>query len=170
LFVALILLLVAVLGLGFASYALFARAGTPVSSTVVGQVRFLSSQNKVGELDEAVITLKGTGIPSGKSYCAWVENHDYNDYPTQPHWPFEVQNGKLDQPSYQNHDLFPPAPYGAYLFLITTATHCGTSAAVPPFPWQDHLYYADISHMDNSHLTFDILPCPQRPDHNICLS
>ena len=165
LFMALILLL-AVLGLGLASsYALFAPksgGGAPV----VGHVVFRSSQNKAGDFDVVDITqLKGIPDDStdGKSYYAWLENHDFSGL--RVHWSFTVHNGSISPSSYQQQNLLTPSPY---LFLITRQSG---DAVVPAFNLADRLYYARITQVDNAHSTFDIMQCPQNGDSsNPCMS
>jgi serine/threonine protein kinase len=170
---AIILLALLVLGLG--SYALFAptsTAGEP--STVVGQVRFLSSQNTVGDLDQVQITLKG--IPDGESYYAWLETSENSI--SLVHWHFTAHHGSLSPPSYtdpqyQNLLISPSVPY---LFLITRESG---SAQVPSAHDSDRLYYARIdqskSAVDKYRVahdqTFDIMSCPQGEGaSNPCMS
>jgi serine/threonine protein kinase len=169
------IILLALLGIGLASYALFApknTAGGP--SVAVGQVRFLSSQNKVGDFDQVQIVLKS--IPDGESYYAWLETSENSA--SLVHWHFAAHNGGLSpsaytSPQHQNLLTFPPVPY---LFLITRESR---SAQVPSAHDSDRLYYARI---DQSQLavdkyraahdwTFDVMACPQGEDAgNPCMS
>ena len=95
LYIIALIVLLAVLGLGLASYALLAPksagGGVPV---VVGQVRFFSSQNQVGDLDEVQITSQS--IPDGQSYYAWLETHD--DNVPYVRWLFTVHNSITQRP------------------------------------------------------------------------
>jgi serine/threonine-protein kinase len=158
-----LIVLLAVLGLGFASYALLAPrggGGTSVSGAVVGQVLFRSSQNEGGVLDVVEIaSLRGipNDIPDRKSYYAWLGNHDFNNTDSV-HWPFAVQNGSISPSSYKLQKL-PTTP--PFLFLITRQAE---NEAVPSFDFADRLYYARITQLDNSHSTFDIMQCQQNND------
>ncbi|HEY7416450.1 MAG TPA: serine/threonine-protein kinase [Ktedonobacteraceae bacterium] len=163
-----LLALLAALGLGVASYALFAlqsRGRAPAANTVVGQVVFRSSQNKAGDFDVAEITLKS--IPNdtsdGKSYFVWLETHDLSAG-SITHWSFTAHNGSISPSSYQHQDLLIPSPY---LLLIT---HQSGGAVVPSFNLSDRLYYAPITQVDNAHTTFDIMGCPPSNSNNICFS
>ncbi len=153
-----LIVLLAALGLGLASYALLAPKGT--GGGVVGQIRFLSSQNSAGNIDEVQITLQG--IPDGQDYYAWLETH--NDDVLLVHWSFTAQKGRLDPSAYQRHNLLTPLPYR---FLITRENG---NPVVPSFKPGDRLYYAPLDKLDNNHLTFDIMRCPQSDSNNICLS
>ncbi len=173
LYVALIILL-AVLGLGLASYALLAPKTAPVSSTVVGQLHFRSSQNRVGDFDVVEIALSKSIPPDGKSYSAWLESHEFGS--VSVHWSFAIRNGSLDPSSYtnpQHQNLLTPPPYR---FLITRQTG---SSVVPTFDPNDRLYYALIPQTKSAldqysvahDLAFDIRACPQSDDaNNPCIS
>jgi eukaryotic-like serine/threonine-protein kinase len=171
LYVALIILL-AILGVGLASYALLAPKTSAVSSTVVGQVHFRSSQNKAGDFDVVEMTLSQSipdDVPDGKSYAAWLESHDFSS--VSVHWSFTIRNGSLDPSSYtdpQHQNLFAPP---LYRFLITRQNG---SSVVPAFNSSDRLYYALIPQTKSAvdqysvahDLVFDIRPCPQSDDAN----
>jgi eukaryotic-like serine/threonine-protein kinase len=171
--------LLIVLGLGLTSYALLVAKTPPVSSTVVGQVHFRSSQNKVGNFDVVEITsLKGIAddTPDGKNYSAWLETHDFSS--ASVHWSFTVRNGTLQPSTYtdpQQQNLLTSEAH-PYLLLITRQSG---SLVVPSFAPSDHLYYALIpetkSAVDKYNVTndvpFDIKPCPQSNDaSNPCMS
>jgi hypothetical protein len=177
-YIALIVLLV-VLGLGLASYALLAPKTPPVASTVVGQIHFHSSQNKVGDFDVVEITLSKSipdDIPDGKSYSAWLESHDFSSFPV--HWSFTIHNGSLQPSSYtrpQHQNLLTSESH-PYLFLITRQNG---SPEVPSFVPSDRLYYALIPQTKSAvdqysvahDLAFDIRPCPQGDAaNNPCMS
>jgi serine/threonine-protein kinase len=158
-----LILFLAMLVLGSASYALFASlsgGGKPGASTVVGHLVFRSSQHKAGDFDVADITdLKSIPDDSqdGKNYHAWLEVHDFSGE-SGIHWSFTVRNGSISPPSYQQQDLLKPLPY---LFLITRQ---GGNVVVPSFSLTDRLYYARITQVDNKHSTFNIMKCPQSDD------
>jgi eukaryotic-like serine/threonine-protein kinase len=156
-----LIVLLAILGLGLASYALLAPkntgGGVPV---VVGQVHFLSSHNTVGDLDEVQITSQS--IPDGQGYYAWLVTH--NDDIPYVRWSFTVHNGRPDPSSYQQQNLLTPLPYR---FLIT---HENGNPVVPSFKPSDRLYYAPLNKLDNNHLSFDIMQCPQSDSNDICMS
>jgi serine/threonine protein kinase len=167
LYVTLIALL-AVLGLGLASYLLFVKGS--LGNTVVGQVHFRNSQNTGGgDLDVVEITSL-TGIPNdvsgGKSYYAWLETYKLNDVIV--YWSFTVQNGSIFPPSYQSQKLLTSSP--PYLFLITRQDS-NLLRPVPSFDLAELLYYARIEQVDKNHLTFDIMKCPQdNGSNNPCRS
>jgi serine/threonine protein kinase len=172
LFIALVLLL-AVLGLGLASYALVASQNR--GEAVVGHVVFRSSQNKAGNFDVVDITqLKG--IPDGKNYYVWLEPHNSIGIPVS--WSFSVHNGNLQPSSYSDplHTDLLTSTQKTYLFLITRQS---TDSSVPAFNLADRLYYAripqtpsDVNRYDaTNYWTFDILPCPSSDDSsNPCRS
>ncbi|GAC1646627.1 MAG: hypothetical protein NVS4B12_13760 [Ktedonobacteraceae bacterium] len=138
------LVLLVVLSVGVVSYVLWGTQKTPVTPPVatarVGQVLFLSSNNRTGTLDAAQLTLQGIhDAPSGKSYYAWLVTHDDSVEPV--HWLFTVQNGVVSSPLYvhpQHRNLLTSQPY---LFLITVQSGDTT---VPSFDLNDDLYYAVI--------------------------
>jgi serine/threonine protein kinase len=153
--------LLAALGLGLASYALLAPKGTEGGApVVVGQIRFLSSQNSAGNIDEVQITLQG--IPDGQDYYAWLEIRGENSLPV--HWTFTVQEGRPDPSSYQRQNLLTPLPYR---FLITRESG---NPIVPSFKLGDRLYYASLDKLDNNHLSFDVMRCTQSDSNNVCMS
>ncbi len=174
LYIASIVLLV-LLGLGLASYALFASKSTAgQQSIIVGQVRFLSSQNKVGELDQVQITLKS--IPDGESYYAWLDTAESGT--SLIHWPFTAHNGNLSPSAYtnaQHQNLLTSSPR-PYRFLITKENG---SPAIPSVDATGRLYYAPIDQTQPAvdkysvahDWTFDILQCPQGEEAgNPCMS
>ncbi len=137
------LVLLAVLGLGVASYVLRGTQKTtvapPVSTARVGQVLFLSSQN--GVLDEAQVTLQGIpDAPTGRNYYAWLNVPGENVLPVQ--WPLTIQKGVSSSSPYVNAQhrnlLGFPTPD---IFLITLQN---ADTSVPSFDPNDDLYYATI--------------------------
>jgi serine/threonine protein kinase len=176
LYMALIALIV-VVGLGLASYALFALK-TPPGNMVVGQVHFRSSQNKVGDFDVVEIASL-TGIPDdtpdGKNYSAWLEGRA--EY-FLANWSFTVHNGKIYPASQtsEQHENFLISDAAPYRFLITRQQG---HPAVPPLTGNGRLYYALIpqtqpeveKYRQTSDQTFDIMPCPKdNNSSNPCMS
>lgn len=168
------LLVVVIVGSGvlyafFASHGASTRgASTPSSSSsVVGQVQFLSSPNaSAGRIDEAKVTVQGIqDAPPGKRYYAWLQNN--NDNVTPVDWPLTPQNGSLTS-SHTDPQLLANRPY---LFLITLE-----SASIEPMVASlgpgVRLYYAVIpptTSIQNS-TTFDIRACPQGGTAGVCVS
>ena len=137
------LVLLVVLGLGVASYVLRSTQKTtvapPVSTSRVGQVLFLSSQN--GVLDKAQVTLQGIpDAPAGRNYYAWLNIPGENVLPVQ--WPLTIQKGVSSATPYinaQHRNLLGfPTPD---IFLITLQT---ADTSVPSFDPNDLRYYATI--------------------------
>jgi eukaryotic-like serine/threonine-protein kinase len=155
------IVLLALLGIGIASYALFIPKSTGSSATSVGHIHFLNSQNKAGTLDMVQITLQGLqDAPDGKHYYAWFETHDDNIPPI--HWSFTAHNGSLSPSSYTNSNLLTSQPYR---MLITIQS--GDTIA-PSIDLSARLYYVLLPQTIDKNTTFDMLACPQSASDQTC--
>jgi serine/threonine protein kinase len=134
--------LLVVLGLGIAAFFALRNTGTPppVSSAVVGQIVFLSSQGTSGSLDMVQMNLHSLQeTQQDRLYYAWLETHE--DSTVALSWSFTNHNGTPSPASYtqpQHQNLLTHFPY---LFLITSQS---ARTDVPSFDPKDHLYYASI--------------------------
>ena len=169
--IVLIALLAAVIagsGLLFAFFALnkTTTPSPPSSNSVVGHVRFLSSPNAPrGSLDEVEITLQPiSDAPPGERYYAWLQINSESLLPIN--WPLTTQNDRLSSPIYTNPSLLKNKPY---LFLITLEK-ANTDPQVATLAPSARLYYAILPATIQQPTTFDIRPCPQGGNANICMS
>ena len=102
--------------------------------------------------------------PPGERYYAWLQINSESLFPI--HWSLTTQNGSLSSPPYINPLLLKNKPY---LFLITLEK-ANTEPQVATFVPSARLYYAILPTTIQHPATFDIRPCPQGGNADVCMS